>query len=115
MYIGYLHFKGFVIYLIGRHIGFVTVNSLAVIGHLNGAVVKHTRNIKAEVQTLITLFDIHCRVYGGVLYLANFADGIPVLLKLPCFIGGNPGKVGLIIGINAGHKLDIRTVFIGKI
>ena len=115
MYIRYFSVKGFVVYLIGGHIGFFAVNFLAVIGYSDSTVIKYAGYIKAEIQSVLTLFNIHRRVYGGILYLPDFADGIPILLKLPCLIGGNPCKIGLIIGINTRHKLNIRTVFIGEI
>ena len=115
MYIGYFRFKRFVINLIGRHIGFFAVDLFAVIGNGDFAVFKLARNVKAEVKSVVSLLNINRRVNSGVLYLAYFANRIPVLFKFSCFIRRYPGKIGLIIGINACHKLDIRTVFVGKI
>ena len=115
MYIRYFRFKCFVVNLIGRHIGFFTVNLLAVIGNGNFTVFKLTRNIKAEVKSVFSLFNINRRVNSSVLYLAYLTNGIPVLLKLSRFIRRYPCEIRLIIGIHAGHQLNIRTVFIGKV
>ena len=115
VYIRNFRIKGFVIHLIGGHIGFFAVNFLAVIGYGYSTVIKYTGYVKSEIKSVLTVFHIHCGVNCSVLYLANFTDGVPVLLKLPCFIGGNPGKVGLVIGINTRHKFNIGTVFIGKV
>ena len=115
MYIRYFCIKRFMVNLIGRHIGCFRENFFAVIRNRNFAAFECSRNIKAEIKTVFSRLNIYRRVNSCVLNLPYFADRVPILLKLPCFVRRNPSKIGLIIGINAGHKLYIRSVFIGKV
>ena len=61
------------------------------------------QNLQAAV-----FVDVHDEVLRGLLDDAEFAIGHEVLRELLLLVGHEPGEVGLVFGVDAGHQLDIR-------
>ena len=53
--------------------------------------------------------DVHHEVFRGLLDDAHFMIGHKILHELLFLVGHQPGKVGLVLGIDASHQLDIGT------
>ena len=58
---------------------------------------------------------IHRSMRVCVFRRTDLLNWIPVLVESFCLIGLQPGEVRLIVGIGAGHQLDIRPVFVRQI
>ena len=61
------------------------------------------------------LVDVHQEVLGGVLHDAQLAVGKEILREGFLLVGHQPGEVGLVFGVDAGHQLDVRAVFVGEV
>ena len=57
----------------------------------------------------VGLLDIHHKILRGLFYYSHLAIRHEVLHKLLFLVRHQPGKVGLVLSINACHQLDVRT------
>ena len=94
------------------HIAGFSKENLILSGYTNSSIIKFTCYVKSKEKTFFTLFHIKCRINSGVLNLADITNRIPILFKLSRLIRSNPSKVRLVIGVNTGHKFNVRTIFI---
>ena len=46
---------------------------------------------------------------------SDLLDGIDELAEGPGFVRGDPGEVGLVVGVHAGHQFHVRTVRVGQV
>ena len=101
--------------LIRREIGFFRKEHGFAVSQLDHGVFERAGDVEAQIGAFPALFEIDARVDRGVFDQTDVAHGIPHLLELARLIGHEPGKVGLIVGIRAGHQLDIRPVAVGEV
>ena len=63
--------------------------------------------VEAELYTVICVFKIDRTVDICILRLTDLLYRIPILCKCLGLIGGYHSKVGLIVGVASGHKLNV--------
>ena len=99
----------------GGHVGGLGKENFFALAHGDSGIGERTGDIEAQKYHFAPLLQIHGGVNGGVLHIADIPDGIPVLLKLLGLKGGDPCKVRLVVGVDAGHQLNIGAVLVGEV
>ena len=99
----------------GGHVGGFGKEDFVALAHRDSGIGEGTGDVEAQKYLFAPLLQIHGGIDGGVLHVADIPDGVPVLLKLLGLKGGNPGEVRLVIGVDAGHQLDIGAVLVGEV
>lgn len=99
----------------GGHVGSLGKENFFALAHGDSGIGERTGDIEAQKYLVAPLLQIHGGVDGGVLHIADIPDGIPVLLEFLGFKGGDPCKVRLVVGVDAGHQLNIGAVLVGEV
>ena len=78
--------------------------------------VERRRNEHAEIDAPVIRDDEpQRRPLVGRLHRARLLDRPPELGKRPRFVGREVGEVGLVVGVDAGHQLDVRAAGVGQL
>ncbi len=81
----------------------------------NNNIFQRRNGVNAELQLLRLTNQLQRQLRIGILHHPQLAIGKEVLHKHLLFIRRKPGKVRLVIGVDAGHQLDIGAIFVGQI
>ena len=76
---------------------------------------RRCKYLEVHLARLAVLIYVHQQVFRGVLHHAQLAVGQEILHKRLLLIGLKPCEVGLVLGVNARHKLDVRAVGVGQV
>ncbi|CCY64377.1 unknown [Prevotella sp. CAG:1124] len=76
---------------------------------------RRCEHLEGYVAVFAFLVDVHQQVFSGVLYNSQLAVGQEVLHERLFLIRLQPCEVGLVLGVDAGHQLDVRSVLVGKV
>ena len=90
-------------------------NRFAAHGDAKDCALMPRRRRKAEFHCAILHGHRHRRIAGGVYGDANFRHRIPDHRKDLRFAGQNVGKIGLVVGKDASHQLDIAIAVVRQI
>ena len=82
--------------------------TIFILKHYPYLLIRSGQNLKGGMGG-ICLLDVHHEILRGLFYYSHLAIRHKILHKLFFLVWHQPGKVGLVLGINTCHQLDIGT------
>ena len=99
----------------GGQIGGLFVKHLAVQGQADDGTLALAGGQRAEMNLAVLHAQGQRAFQRGVLGFADGVDGIPHLREHLGLAGHDIGEVRLVVGVNAGHQLDIAVAVVGQV